>query len=176
MCVYEGRMLWKGQLHSPTQGSQAGHSGFQTSEGTVRGHSEEDGPPRAPDAGWCADPPGQAQHPHRCLLRPLWLGVCVPRCWDPVPTPGQQLDASGSLRKTTCLKRSRPLPESLFQNPLLPVMTSQFLKRQEPKRTLFQSSLQGGPVHTGLGTCLRRAALRGAPGNLGWSGRASQRR
>lgn len=85
-------------------------------------------------------------------------------------------DALGSLGKTTCLERSTPLPESLFQNPLLPVMTSWFLKRQGRKRTLFQSSLQGGPVHAGLGTCLRRAALRGAPGSLRWSGRISQRR
>ena len=43
VCVYEGRTLRKEQLHSPTQGSQAGHSGFQTSEGTVRGRGAGDG-------------------------------------------------------------------------------------------------------------------------------------
>ena len=168
MCVYEGRTLWKEQLHSPTQGSQAGHSGFQTSEGTMRGRGAGDGL-QAPDAGRRADPPGQAQRPHHCLLRPVWRGICVPQS-PPLASSstacvsGSLLacsspwgrDALGSLGKTTCLERSTPLPESLFQNPLLPVMTSWFLKRQGWKRTLFQSSLQGGPVHAGLGTCLRR--------------------
>ena len=155
MCVYEGRMLLKEQLHNPARGLGQG-TAVSKRQRPVRGRR----PVRAPMQGSPLTHPGQLNvHTAVCrgpfglesvhlgagtLSPPLASGctACVSGSLQACSSPWGR-DAAGSLGETTRLEQNRTLPGDLFQNPLLPVMTSRFLKHQEQERTRSEADFTG---------------------------------